>query len=299
MPSPLLDLAGLTLEVNHLERGVRFYSQVFGLDVLKNDAAAGVAQLGINAAQTLTLWQPITRQHNDPRLAPLRARGATHLHYAWQVLEAEFEGCTDLLDAQNLTWQRIELGTPERSDPGLYFFDPFGHGLELRIVDPDDERRPYFVPQAQQRPAYSLPVVGLREIALAFDDYDAMKTRLPRAYGFALAKEQPDRNFTQFTLGPQPEEDGNGTPRRWLYAWDPQVGLADMLGGEHVLAHFYADVAQVRRLALAEGLPLVELDDGRGDSVSGDSVAIRDPEGHVFIFSLPPEQAASTPQEAQ
>ena len=298
MPSPLLDLAGLTLEVNHLERGVRFYTQVLGLTLLRKDADAGVAELGINPAQTLTLWQPITRQHNDPRLAPLRARGATHLHYAWQVLEADFGDCAARLDAQGVAWQRIELGTPERSDPGLYFFDPFGHGLELRIVDPGDVRRPYFIPQAQQRPAYSLPVVGLRELALAFDDYPAMKTRLPRAYGFALAKEQPERNFTQFTLGPQPEEDGNGTPRRWLYAWDPQVGLADMLGGEHALAHFYADVAQVRQLAEAEGLPLVELHDERGDSV-----AVRDPEGHVFVFcpppKLPPEPHAHAPQEAQ
>ncbi|GGR18674.1 VOC family protein [Deinococcus ruber] len=292
MVSPLLDLAGLTLEVNHLERGIRFYTHLLGLRLLTHDAAAGVATLAVNPYQTLTLWQPITRQHNDARLAPLRARGAAHLHYAWQVLEADFEGCAEILNAHGLPWQRIELGTPERPDPGLYFFDPFGHGLELRGINPDDERRTLFMPQPQPRPAYSLPVVGLRELALGFDDYPAMKTRLPRAYGFAFAKEQSERDFSQFTLGPRAEEDGNGTPQRWLYAWDPQVGLADMLGGEHALAHFYADVPDVRRRVVAEGLPFVDLP---GDHESG--LAVRDPAGHVFVFLPSPESSSAPIQE--
>ena len=126
-----------------------------------------------------------------------------------------------------------------------------------------------------ERPAHALPVFGLREVALGFGDYPSMLERLPRAYGFAFAKEQDDRNFAQFTLGPQPENDGNGTPRRWLYAWDPQVGLADMLGGDHVHARFYADVEAVAELVKAAGLP--HLQDQKG-------LAVRDPEGHVFEF---------------
>ena len=281
MPSPLLDLAGITLEVNVLERGVRFYADVLGLEVRRHDAAAGVAELRVNAVQTLTLWQPITRQPNDPQLAALHPRGASHLHYAWQVLAADFERCEALLTAHGLHWQRIELGTPERSDPGLYFLDPFGHGLELRAVDPHDARRPAYPPHPQVRREGSLPVVGLSEVALAFGDYPAMLSRLPRAYGFALAKEQPERDFAQFPIGPGAEEDGNGTPRRWLYAWDPQVGLADMLGGDHALVHFYAEVPEVRRRAAQERLPLLDL--------PGGAVAVRDPEGHVFVFSPAPE----------
>ncbi|WP_425145184.1 VOC family protein [Deinococcus sp.] len=282
MPSPIIDLAGLTLEVNHLERGVRFYSDVLGLNLRRFDPDSGVAVLEVIPHQTLTLWQPITRQHNDPQLAVLGARGASHLHYAWQVAADDFEGCTARLDAHGVHWQRIELGTPERPDPGLYFFDPFGHGLEIRGVDLQDQRRPRLLPRRPSGKGHSLPIAGLREIALAFGDYPAMTRRLPRAYGFALASEQDDRNFAQFTLGPQPEQDGNGTPRRWLYAWDPQVGLAGMLGGDHALAHFYADVPEVRRSAGTEGLPLRELDGGR--------LAVRDPDGHVFVFQpLPPE----------
>lgn len=279
MSSPILDLAGLTLEVNHLARGVRFYQQVLGLDLLHHDPAGGVARFQVNAAQTLTLWQPVTRQASDPRLAPLRARGASHLHYAWQIRPADLDACKAALDAHGLVWQEIDLGTPERPDPAVYFFDPFGHGLELRPVDLDDARRPAFPPQPVVRPAHALPVMGLREVALAFADYPAMKVRLPRAYGFALAKEQADRDFAQFTLGPAAEPDGNGTPRRWLYAWDPQVGLADMLGGDHALVSFYADVPEVLRRVRAEGLPHV-LDPGR--------LAARDPEGHVFEFLAAP-----------
>ena len=277
--SPILDLAGLTLEVNHLARGVRFYSQVLGLELRRHEPGRGVAELGINPHQTLTLWQPVTRQHNDERLSPLRPRGASHLHYAWQIVPEDYERCKALLDAHALPWQEINLGTDEAPDRTLYFFDPFGHGLELRTVNLTDPRRPHFLPAPVQRPDPALPVIGLREVALAFGDYGAMKARLPRAYGFALAKEQPDRDFAQFTLGPQPEPDGDGTPQRWLYAWDPQVGLADMLGGDHALVRFYADVAAVAALVRAAELPHVH--DERG-------LAVRDPEGHVFEFVAAP-----------
>lgn len=282
MASPILDLAGITLEVNHLPRGIRFYTQVLGLDLLHADEDAGTAQFRVNGAQTLTLWQPITRRANDPRLAPLRARGASHLHYAWQVQPGDLEGSKAALDEHDLRWTEIDLGTPERPDPTVYFFDPFGHGLELRGVDLTDERQPLYPPRPRTlsapRPPHALPVLGLREVALAFGDYPAMKARLPRAYGFALAKEQQGRDFAQFTLGPAPEPDGNGTPRRWLYAWDPQVGLADMLGGDHAHVQFYARVEEVRALVEAEGLPHV---------FAAGRLAVRDPEGHVFDF-LPP-----------
>lgn len=138
-----------------------------------------------------------------------------------------------------------------------------------------DERQPYFPPWTLHRPAHALPVVGLREAALAFFDFEAMLERLPRAYGFALAKTQQDRNFAQFTLAREPERDGNGTPQRWLYCWDPQVGLADMLGGDHALLRLYADVDAVERLVQAAGL-----EHGRDDL----SLVVRDPEGHVFEF---------------
>ena len=279
--SPILDLAGVTLEVNHLERGIRFYTQVLGLSLQQHDTNQQVATLRVNREQTLTLWQPVTRQHNDPFLAPLRARGASHLHLAFQIHPDELQRAQRLLDAHGLSWQEIDLGTPEMRDLTTYFFDPFGHGLELRGVNAADPRRPIFPPPSEpmRTGPHSIPVVGLREVALAFGDYAAMTTRLPRAYGLALAKEQEDRNFAQFTLGPQSEADGNGTPRRWLYAWDPQVGLADMLGGDHALVQFYAEVDEVERRVRAEGLSHVTAP-GR--------LAVRDPEGHVFEFLTPP-----------
>lgn len=274
-PSPILDLAGLTLEVNHLARGVRFYSQVLGLTLARHDEAAGVAKFMVNPHQTLTLWQPITRLANDARLAPLRPRGASHIHYAWQLDPDHLERSKELLDAHGLTWEEINLGTEDRPDWTLYFFDPFGHGLELRGVNRDDTRQPHFPPVPIERPPHALPVMGLREVALAFGDYAAMKERLPRAYGLAFAKEQDNRDFAQFTLGPGAEPDGNGTPRRWLYAWDPQVGLADMLGGDHALVRFYANVDEVVKLVKSAGLPHIHDETG---------LAVRDPEGHVFEF---------------
>lgn len=280
--SPILDLAGLTLEVNHLPRGVRFYTQVLGLTLLHLDEDRKVARLRVNAHQSLTLWQPVTRQCNDPWLEALRPRGASHLHFAFQIDPDELARSQALLDEHGLPWQEIDLGTPELPDRTVYFYDPFGHGLELRGVNLRDPRQPAFPPPPQPgAPApHALPVLGLREVALGFGDYAAMKARLPRAYGLAYAKEQDDRDFAQFTLGPQPQPDGNGTPARWLYAWDPQVGLADMLGGDHALVQFYADVDAVYGLVRAEGLPHV-YQPGR--------LAARDPDGHVFEFLSPPE----------
>ncbi len=273
--SPILDLAGVTLEVNHLARGVRFYVQVLGLTLVRHDPSLGVAELAVNPHQSLTLWQPITRVQPDPRLARLGARGAAHLHYAWQVLPGALPGCREVLEAQGVAYQDINLGTEEKPDWGVYFFDPFGHGLELREVDPGDARQPLFSPSFIERPPHALPVVGLREAALAFFDYAAMKERLPRAYGLALFKEQAGRDFAQFTLAREAAEDGNGTPQRWLYAWDPQVGLADMLGGDHATLRFYADVETVAGLVEKAGLDHIYDDLG---------LAVRDPEGHVFEF---------------
>ena len=276
--SPVLDLAGVALEVHHLRRAHRFYTQVLGLGSEGIDDARGVAELRLNPWQTLSLWRPVTRQPSDPRLAPLHARGASHLHFAFQVLMDDLDRCRELLEIHDLKWSEVEMAAEgEPPDPALYFFDPFGHGLELRGVDPADARQPHFPPRAQDRPTaeYALPVLGLREVALGFFDYAAMKERLPRAYGFAFAKEQPERDFAQFTLAPQPAGDGQGTPQRWLYAWDPQVGLSDMQGGDHATARFYADVERVAALVEAAGLP--HLRDERG-------LAVRDPDGHVFEF---------------
>ena len=184
------------------------------------------------------------------------------------------------LDAHGVHWQEIDLGDEEFHDYGLYFFDPFGHGLELRevVTDPSDPRAPVVAPAASLGQAPTLPVIGLREVALAFTDFAAMLERLPRAYGFGLHKCQTERNFAQFTLAAQTEDDGKHTPRRWLYAWDPQVGLAQMLGAEHALVSFYADLDMVTALVVEAGLP--HLRDAHG-------LAVLDPAGHVFEFIEP------------
>ncbi|WP_424952813.1 VOC family protein [Deinococcus sp.] len=295
MLSPIADLAGLTLEVPRLDRALEFYQTLFGLPLTAHDARRGTATLGIGERQTLTLWQPQTRLPLDDRLAGLHPRGAAHLHYAWQILAGDLGRCKQTLRAHGLPFEEIDLGTPGRPDPGLYFFDGFGHGLELRTVDPADPRRPATPPRPRPADEPGLPVMGLREVALAFGDYPAMLRRLPEAYGFVLAKEQDDRAFAQFPLGQfpvsqfpvsqfppgtQPEEDGQGTPRRWLYAWDPQVGLADMMGGDHALVEFYAEVPEVLARVRRARLSHVQWEG---------KLAVRDPEGHTFVFRPLPE----------
>lgn len=273
------DLAGLALEVSSLERGMAFYKRLFGFPIVHYEEERGVAEFGLPGGQRLSLWKPVSRQPNSPRLAALGARGGSHVHFALQIPRGSRAAARQLLRLSGLACQEIELGP---GDCGLYFFDPFGHGLELREVslDPEDPRAPRVPPGQPGGPEF-LPVVGLREVALSFQDFGAMVERLPRAYGFTFAGEMEDRAFAQFVLAPEREKDGDFTPRRWLYAWDPQVGLAEMFGGEHATVQFYADVESVAERAREAGLPCVR--DARG-------LAVRDPEGHVFEFLEPPVQ---------
>lgn len=274
MTSPIRDLLALTLEVNHLQNACDFYQKVVGLTLLHHDQSRGTCTLGFASGQKLHLWMPITRQHNHPRLAELRARGGTHVHWAMQIPRGSLQKAREHLGKCHVAWQEVNLaGKDQPEDLGIYFWDPAGHGLELREVDLQDERFPLLPPGAPRD--HGLPVIGLREVALAFEDFEAMKQRLPEAYGFAFLKEMEERNFAQFTLGPAPEQDGMFTCRRWLYCWDPQVGIADMLGGEHATVQFWADVDAVEARVKKAGLPHFRDEQG---------LVVRDPEGHVFEF---------------
>ena len=275
--SQVLDLAGLTLEVTNLERAQVFYTGLFGLELVLKDEAAGTLEFHFANGQHLRCWMPITKQVSDPRLAQLGARGGTHVHFAMQIPVGTRGAAKRVLDAHGLTWTEIDLGDEDFHDYGLYFFDPFGHGLELRevVTDQSDPRAPVIAPGLPSDQPQTLSVIGLREVALAFTDFEAMLKHLPRAYGFALHKRQSERNFAQFTLAAASEDDGKHTPRRWLYAWDPQVGLAQMLGGEHALVSFYADLGAVTALVVAAGL--AHLRDAH-------RLTVRDPSGHVFEF---------------
>jgi catechol 2,3-dioxygenase-like lactoylglutathione lyase family enzyme len=278
---PIRDLAGLTLECTNLERAAMFYTTVLGLRVQRHDEASGVLELGFRNGQFVRFWQPITRRPNDPRLARIGARGGTHVHYAMQVAPGALEACKALLKAHAVAFQTVNLGDEERPDWGAYFFDPFGHGLELREVrlETDDAFAP-LLPVIPGDEGNALPIGGLREVALAFEDFQAMLERLPRVYGFCLAKLQEERDFAQFTLGEKPEPDGQGTPRRWLYAWDPQVGIADMLGGEHATVTFHADLEGLESRLERQDLEFLRDDAG---------LAVRDASGHVFEFLVPPK----------
>lgn len=280
--STVFDLAGVVLEITNLDKAEHFYRRL-GLQLKSRDDARGVMKLGFASGQSLTLWKPLSRAHNNERLARLGARGASHLHYAMQIPKGSRSSVQALLKHQGIDSQEINLAAEgDEPDIGLYFFDPFGHGLELREVqtNPSDPRFPHVAPGPLSEDQF--PVVGLREVALAFEDFEAMLTRLPRLYGFLLVHQFAERAFAQFVLGPKPEKDGRFTPRRWLYAWDIQVGLADMLGGEHATVQFYADVERIQNRLEAANIPHI------CDSLG---LAVRDPSGHVFEFLTPPSQA--------
>ena len=282
--SPILDLATLTLEVTNLKTAKSFYVGLLGLKPTLYNPESGILELRVGKYQSLRLWKPLTRRCNSERLKQVEARGGTHVHFALQIPKGSRQDAQNLLTLYGVNWQEIDLANAgEEPDLGTYFFDPFGHGLELREValERTDSRFPVIPPVRPTQDARTIPIAGLREVALAFTRFENMLERLPHAYGFAFADQMENRAFGQFTLGPSAEKDGQFTPRRWLYCWDPQVGLADMLGGEHVTVGFFADVEAVR--VRLEGTGLEYLHDKHG-------LAVRDTEGHVFEFlDLPKE----------
>ena len=279
--SPILDLAAVCLEVNDLDRASCFYESLLGLSVASRDDRDGRLVLSLPNRQKLECWLPLTRRAAGGLLSGLGARGGVHLHFALQIPRGASDLARSALRAHGLTWQEINLAAPdEEPDVGLYFYDPFGHGLELREVESDrgDPRAPFTrvgIPSVRR---FTLPVIGLREIVLAFTGAPETGRRLREAYGLAFLKESDERFFLQFALGVQAKPDGRHTPQRWLYAWDPQVGLAGMLPGEHVTARFLADLDALRERLAASGL----------QTASGeDWLAARDTDGHVFQFIQP------------
>lgn len=62
MFSPIIGLAGLTLEINHFEWALTFDQSLFSLLLVSKNEQRGSVTLQAGSHQTLTLWKPTTQQ---------------------------------------------------------------------------------------------------------------------------------------------------------------------------------------------------------------------------------------------
>lgn len=111
--------AELTLEVRDLEKLERFYTDVFGLKVLKREddrvwlAAGQHARLG--------LWLPGEKEFGD--------EGGRHVHYAFSAEPGSLDDLAERVKAAGLEHQ----GPKEHpgGDRSLYVEDPEGNVVEV------------------------------------------------------------------------------------------------------------------------------------------------------------------------
>ena len=112
-------IAELTLEVRDLEKLERFYTDCFGLRVLKRDddriwlAAGSHARLG--------LWLPGEKEFGD--------EGGAHVHYAFSAEPGTLDALVDRLRSRS-----VGVRGPEEhpgGDRSIYVEDPEGNVVEV------------------------------------------------------------------------------------------------------------------------------------------------------------------------
>lgn len=133
-------------------------------------------------------------------------RGGAHVHYAFAVPPAEYDDWYERLAAGHDVEERT-FGDVR----SLYCFDPAGHCVEL------GER------------GEGSGITGVFEIVLEVTDLDAATERYT-ALGFSVVDHGEDRRRVRLTTG---ELD--------LELWEPQYGIADARGGDHVEFAITAD----------------------------------------------------------
>jgi catechol 2,3-dioxygenase-like lactoylglutathione lyase family enzyme len=111
MTVPVTGINEIVLEVLDLDEAVAFYGDALGLPLYSRSEdrawfVAGRSRIG--------LWRP--------QVGLAQGRGGVHVHYAFNVLEDDFEPIVDRLSA---------------FDPEVISFEEEGRGRAVYVTDPD------------------------------------------------------------------------------------------------------------------------------------------------------------------
>jgi len=251
-------LVAVTLEVRDLEVSEAFY-QGLGLLPEKREDTKGQRTLQVGEEQSLRLWKPLTKQRI---LDPIRPRGGSHVHYAMKIPKGTSDDVISALEERGIPYDLHDFGV---DDTGIYFYDPDLHQVELR-------ESTLYTPGNECVQAY-------REVVLEFKDLKTAHHRLTEVYGFQYSwgDVEGERAFTAYRFAKFPKGQHLNAFTE-LYCWDPQIGIAGGQPGEHVyLTVTYPEkgFAALKSRVRAAGLDSLE---------EGESLFVRDPEGHVFEF---------------
>jgi catechol 2,3-dioxygenase-like lactoylglutathione lyase family enzyme len=122
---PVTGVNELVLEVDDLERAVRFYTEVLGLPLVERWDDRDAAWVMAGERTRIGLWRP--------QVGLAGGRGGSHVHYALHLPESEYEGAVGRLRSHGQEVQEEVFG-PDRGR-AVYVTDPDGHVVELWTWD--------------------------------------------------------------------------------------------------------------------------------------------------------------------
>lgn len=221
-------LRWLALEVKELDAVAGFYRDTLDLQARHADDR----EVAFEAGDTDFILR-------RPDAVP---RGGVHTHYAFAILDAEYDDWYDRLKTA-FDLHEEQFGSVR----SLYFYDPAGNCVELMTTGD-----------------HGTGVVGVAEVVLEVADLDRATT-FYTDLGFESLDRGEDRRRVRLTAGSFD-----------LELWEPQLGIADARGGVHVDLGFIADPTAALD-AVGDRCRTVERLDGEKHGIR-----LVDPDGHVL-----------------
>jgi catechol 2,3-dioxygenase-like lactoylglutathione lyase family enzyme len=122
---PVTGVNELVLEVDDLDRAIRFYTEVLGLPLVERWDRREAVWVMAGERTRIGLWRP--------QVGLAGGQGGAHVHYAMHLPESEYESAVERLRAHGQDVQE-EVFEGDRGR-AVYVTDPDGHVVELWTWD--------------------------------------------------------------------------------------------------------------------------------------------------------------------
>ena len=122
---PVTGVNELVLEVDDLDRAIRFYTEVLGLPLVERWDRREAVWVMAGERTRIGLWRP--------QVGLAGGQGGAHVHYAMHLPESEYERAVERLRAHGQDVQE-EVFEGDRGR-AVYVTDPDGHVVELWTWD--------------------------------------------------------------------------------------------------------------------------------------------------------------------
>ena len=122
---PVSGVSELVLEVADLDAAERFYAEVLGFPVVDRWPDRNAIWVMAGERTRIGLWKP--------QVGLFGGRGGTHVHFAMQIAEADFDAAVELLEQRGQTVRTAVFGTTHGR--AAYVEDPDGHLVEFWTWD--------------------------------------------------------------------------------------------------------------------------------------------------------------------